>query len=184
MSIYDNIITSISARAILLLILTSFSGAYLSLRDHFIANSSRINIRSIGRSSDHPNYALLCITDYPNYPGCRYGEWYFPNGDKIHYNYIYSASFYRRGRDQHNRAISLNRPPNVMTPTGQFCCKVPDATYTVQTLCVIIGKNECIASIYKKITLLDLSGCTVQIVHQSLHLVLPLLVKAILWSIP
>ena len=35
--------------------------------------------------------------------------------------------------------MSLNRPSNVESPTGQFCCEVPDATNTNQTLCVNIG---------------------------------------------
>ena len=33
--------------------------------------------------------------------------------------------------------ISLNRPHNVTSPTGRFCCKVFD-----ETLCVIIGKHN------------------------------------------
>jgi hypothetical protein len=37
--------------------------------------------------------------------------------------------------------VSLNRYPHVMTPTGQFCCKVLDATHILQICCVIIGKQ-------------------------------------------
>ena len=40
--------------------------------------------------------------------------------------------------------MSLNRPSGVESPTGQFCCEVPDATITNQTLCVNIGKYNSI----------------------------------------
>ena len=38
--------------------------------------------------------------------------------------------------------MSLNRPSDVMSPTGLFCCEVPDATDTDQTLCVNIGETQ------------------------------------------
>ena len=112
-----------------------FAGVYLELRGHFIANNSNVNIRSIGQYSD----ALLCITDKSSEPDCTFGGWYFPNGDLV-LEYYYSSSYFRRGGSINNAAVSLNRHRNVMSPTGQFCCKVPDATYIIQTLCVIIGK--------------------------------------------
>ena len=46
--------------------------------------------------------------------------------------------FYRNRGD--NGEVSLNRPSGVESPTGQFCCEVPDAINTNQTLCVNIGK--------------------------------------------
>lgn len=74
--------------------------------------------------------------------------------------------FYRSGGDIHNAAVTLNRPHNVVTPTGQFCCKVPDATYAIQTLCVTIGEkamahHESIACMYKTI----INTTYTQIVH-------------------
>ena len=112
------------------------AGVHLALRGRFIANNSHVNIRSIGQ---HSNRALQCITD-KSPSGCRYGEWFFPNGD-WNTEYAYGSSFYKRGGNMYNRVMSLNRPPNVMTPTGQFCCKVLDATFTLQTRCAIIGKK-------------------------------------------
>ena len=35
--------------------------------------------------------------------------------------------------------MSLNRPSDVESPTGRFCCEVPDTTGTNQRLCVNIG---------------------------------------------
>ena len=46
--------------------------------------------------------------------------------------------FYSNRED--NGEVYLNRLSGVtISPTGQFCCEVPDATNTNQTLCVIIG---------------------------------------------
>ena len=48
-----------------------------------------------------------------------------------------TIAFYRsRGA---NGEVSLNQPSGVESPTGRFCCEVPDATNTNQTLCVNIG---------------------------------------------
>ena len=115
-----------------------FAGVYLALRGHFIANNSNINIRSIGQYSD----ALLCITDKSSEPDCTFRDWYFPNGDLV---LEYSSYYFKRGGNINSAAVSLNRYHNVISPTGQFCCKVPDATYIIQTLCVIIGKTNLIS---------------------------------------
>jgi hypothetical protein len=47
--------------------------------------------------------------------------------------------FYRnRGYD--DGTVNLNRPNGVMTPTGLFCCEVPNAAEDIQPLCAIIGR--------------------------------------------
>ena len=59
----------------------------------------------------------------------------------------------------------LNRPSSVESPTGLFCCEVPDATNTNQTLCVDIGElhNYCLfhASAGLKICFVSLGGVSV-----------------------
>ena len=115
------------------------SGVYLALRGVFIANNSHINIRNIGQSSDSPNGALQCITD--RMPCCsivpnRFGQWYLPDGHLVPV-FTLTTAFYRSRGD--NGDVTLNRPSDVMSPTGQFCCAVPDATDIDQTLCVNIG---------------------------------------------
>ena len=118
-----------------------FTGVYLAMTSHFIANNTQINIRSIGLSSDNPDGALHCITD--KNPDSTHGEWYFPNRVLISESSSENDSmFYRSGGNGCDGEISLNRPRNVTSPTGQFCCEVPDATDIIQTLCVIIGKPE------------------------------------------
>ena len=113
-------------------------GIYLSLRDLHITNNSNINIRNVGKTLDSPNGALQCITDNLRccswYP--RLGEWYQPNGALVQGTTSTSA-FYRTRGD--NGEVSLNRSSDIESPTGQFCCEVPDGTNTNQTLCVNIG---------------------------------------------
>ena len=46
--------------------------------------------------------------------------------------------FYRNRGD--NGKVYLNRPTSTLSPTGQFCCEVPDVTDTNQILCVFIGQ--------------------------------------------
>ena len=123
-----------------------FAGVYLALRNQlFIANNTQINIRSIGLSSDNPNGALQCITDRKH---CcydlshRHGEWYLPNGMVVHHQWDGDVGFYRNRGD--NGRVYLNHPTindtTTMSPTGRFCCEVPDATGVNQTICALIGK--------------------------------------------
>ena len=108
------------------------------------ANNSVISITEIGESDtssttplQNSNSGLQCITD--RMPCCRSpinraGEWFFPNGTVIPGPNVPAVTFYRnRGED--NGTVNLNRVNNVMSPTGLFCCVVPDATGTSQTLC-------------------------------------------------
>ena len=67
---------------------------------------------------------------YPN----RAGDWFFPNGTEV-YDY---GLYQRRGYDGN---ITLNRRFSaVVSPTGLFCCRVPNARGVNQILCVNIGK--------------------------------------------
>ena len=87
-----------------------------------------------------PDSALQCITDRS--PCCktqdpRRGEWYLPNGAIVQES-TSTTDFYRNRGD--NGEVFLNRPSTTMSPTGRFCCEVPDATDNNQTVCVNIGK--------------------------------------------
>ena len=115
-----------------------FSGVYLALRGDFISNNSNVNILSIGQTSSNSTSALECITD--RNPCClsqNHGEWYLPNGEIVQ-GVTSIMTFYRTRGD--NGEVSLNRPTDVMSPIGQFCCDVLDATDTSITLCVNIGE--------------------------------------------
>ena len=120
----------------------TFTGVYLMLRNQFIANNSQVNIRNIGVSTDSPSGALQCITD--KFPCCmsqdpQHGEWYLPNGELVHGIVNTSTTALYRSRGD-NGEVSLNRPSNIISPTGRYCCAVANAANINQTLCVIIGK--------------------------------------------
>ena len=77
--------------------------------------------------------ALLCYTN--NVECCessRKGEWYFPNGTTVGTS-VDGGDFYRnRGPS----VVRLNRRNNAMMPTGVFCCEIPDANGTDQSIYV------------------------------------------------
>ena len=123
------------------------SGVYLALRGVHVTNNSNINVRNIGQFSDNPSGALQCITDNlfccSQNPGR--GEWYQPNGALVQ-GTTSTTTFYRtRGA---NGEVFLSRPSDVESPTGRFCCEVPDATNTNQRLCVNIGKHNNIINFF------------------------------------
>ena len=80
---------------------------------------------------------LLCITDLQECcasPGSRHGEWYFPN-NMIVLTKRSKADFYR---DRGDSVVHLHRRNNAMMPVGEYCCEVPDANYTDQTVCITV----------------------------------------------
>ena len=96
-------------------------------------------ITDIGISSP---LQLMCITDEstccisPNMTG----YWLFPNGEIVSMSNQNLTSF--RADRSADGDISLYRVHrNVTAPTGQFCCRVTDATATNRNLCVNIGKS-------------------------------------------
>ena len=65
------------------------------------------------------------------------GEWYFSDSGRVPILDAGATSFYRNRGD--NGEVNLNRlNSNIMMPTGRFCCKVPDATNALQTVCAKI----------------------------------------------
>ena len=127
-------------------------GIYLRLKGTNYTNNSEILIFEIGkvnpRVESDVNEALQCVTN--KMPCCkmdRIGHWYFPNETNVTIEGAVPPplSFYRnRGNDG---TVNLNRVhENVIDPTGQFCCVVPDNNDTNQTLCVNIVLNELTSS--------------------------------------
>ena len=76
-----------------------------------------------------------------------FGQWYYPDGLMVP-NDAAGQDFYRtRGN---NQTIYLNRKNDAQTPTGSFCCELPDNVDVTHTLCVSLGtaklailKNTC-----------------------------------------
>lgn len=119
-----------------------FAGVYLTLRGVVYANNSVISITEIEQTNATSNTGLQCNTD--STPCCatppyRFGEWYFPDGRAIPVQGA-ATTFYRsRGDDG---TVNLNRlNTGITSPTGQFCCVVPDASDIVQIVCADIGES-------------------------------------------
>ena len=98
---------------------------------------SNILITDIGTSSPHQ---LVCNTDRT--PCCISpniaGDWFYPDGEHV----MHTSASQEFGRDRSdNREINLYRGnSDVMSPTGRFCCRVPDANGVEQTVCVNVGE--------------------------------------------
>ena len=101
-------------------------------------NNSLLSLNDIGNNST--GSAILCTTNKS--PCCstspnRVGEWYYPDGSVVPNN-VAGEVFYRgRGDDQ---TIRLSRRNNAQSPTGSFCCELPDNSDLTHRLCVSLGK--------------------------------------------
>ena len=117
------------------MLLLFITGVYLNWNGMFLSNNSAVYISDIGES---PNTRLQCTTD--RMPCCATspndaGEWFFPgNGGST------TATFYRNRGD--DGTVNLNRVSGAMSPTGKYCCVVPDAANVLQWACAIICESK------------------------------------------
>ena len=112
----------------------SIVGVHFELNGKVYANNSFVNIIDIGESEE----ALLCKTDKVDCCGTvpnRFGEFYYPNGEKVPINKSGEGFFRNRGEQQ----IRLNRRPGIMTPTGVYRCEIPDGNNMMQKVFINIG---------------------------------------------
>jgi hypothetical protein len=70
------------------------------------------------------------------------GEWVYPNGSFVCIKDSGDDFYRNRGLG----IVRLNRINNATSPTGQFCCVVPDATFTSTTTCIHIGEQRLLLS--------------------------------------
>ena len=116
------------------------SGVYISHNGTVYPNNSVFIITDIGNTDSE---RLQCVTD--RRPCCvspsRVGEWYFPGDGGIVPSRGANPTTFFRDRGSDDGTVNLNRlNDNVMMPTGQYCCVVPDATGVNQTVCAVISK--------------------------------------------
>ena len=115
----------------------SVLGSYLSMSGKIIPSNRTIFITDIGTSS--PQQPVVCTSD--RMPCCQanpqYGEWKFPNGSQV-IHITEGAVTFHRNRDNVGNVNLFRVSRNVMSPTGRFCCEIPDASDTDRTLCVDI----------------------------------------------
>ena len=110
---------------------------YISLRNKTYLNNSNILITDIGEGDSS---ALVCKTDLvecceqnQTNNSIALGKWFYPDSSAVTSN----QSFYTN-RDR--SVVRLNHKGNSTSPTGKFCCEIPDANYTWIKMCVNLGE--------------------------------------------
>ena len=113
---------------------------YITLNGIRYPNNSNILITDVGQGNDG---ALHCTTDLTKC--CKVihtriektlGNWFYPNGSMVGVNKTNQTFYKSRGHSK----VYLHRRIGSISPVGKFCCKVPDATHTENTVCVNLGK--------------------------------------------
>jgi hypothetical protein len=105
-------------------------------------NNSIIQFDSISYTPDHCR-SLLCTTD--RVPCCSQaltrGNWYNvePNGSFISVPNL-SQNGYYQSRENDGTIRLIRQAGATQSMNSLYCCQLLDATSTMQTLCVIIGK--------------------------------------------
>ena len=99
-------------------------------------NNSVIPINDVGNK----NNVIQCITDKKPCCDGRTGLWLSPSGEEVSSNAMSGSSFYL-SRGGNNGTVVLNHINSATSPTGQFCCIVPDATDVNQTHCINISEE-------------------------------------------
>ena len=98
-------------------------------------NNTRVTVTDIGESMEE---ALLCYTD--NAECCdttnmNTGRWFEQNGGNVGDQSSGGELFVTKGPN----IVRLHRSNNT-SPSGTYCCEIPDARSINMTSCVIIGR--------------------------------------------
>ena len=102
------------------------------------------------------------------------GEWRFPNRSNIPTREN-AAVFYRDREDDGSVSLNILSSENALPLlTGLFCCVVPDATDTIQTVCADISKFADFNMHELHSIIFSLPLCNNYLYLQSLHFLLKL----------
>ena len=104
-------------------------GVYFILKGEPLENNSVIALSDIEEGDN----ALICKTNLTNCCGIvpnRFGQFYYPSGFPVPIKGL-EKGFYRNRGDQE---IRLHRRSGCMSPTGRFCCKIPDSNMVIQNI--------------------------------------------------
>ena len=66
------------------------------------------------------------------------GRWIYPNGTDVPVMGAGFDFYHNRGQS----VVRLNHRNNIRSPTGLYCCEVPDTTNTQQGICADIGRSD------------------------------------------
>ena len=112
---------------------------YISHRGKTYPNNSNILITDIGEGDSgavlcKTNLYNCCKSNQTNNSGAL-GGWFYPNSSPVPTGQ--SNDLYRN-RDR--SVVRLNRRGNILSPTGKFCCEIPDASNISIKMCVNLGE--------------------------------------------
>ena len=119
-------------------------GVYLSFNDRsYYSNNGEIIITGIGTTKrpavNGEGAPLLCYTD--NAQCCNsseLGRWFLPDGSLIGTESEAGDFYIDRGQS----VVSLNRRNNATSPTGRFCCEIPNARSINNRVCANLGELQ------------------------------------------
>ena len=97
-------------------------------------NSSQVSLEDVGEGVGN---ALICRTDKVDCCGSipnRFGQFYYPSGLQVPFNSA-GQGFYRNRGDQ---LIRLNRREGTTSPSGKYCCEIPDASGETKNICITL----------------------------------------------
>ena len=113
-------------------------GVYVRLQNKVYSNNSDILITDIGIDIDD---SLFCFTDLISSECCNNrveADWFYPNGSAVGISTAGEKFFKHRG----NSRVRLHRKDNATSPTGLFCCQLPDAANKIFRICVNISEYK------------------------------------------
>ena len=109
---------------------------YFELNGNTFTNNSVASFLEIGEG----DASLLCKTNkvaccgsVPN----RYGEFYYPNGQKV--PVVGRAGGAELYRNRGNQLIRLNRRSGVVSPRGKYRCEIPDDSDVMQEILITLN---------------------------------------------
>ena len=113
---------------------------YLSLNSIPYANGGYILIANIGEKveGNRKGEALLCYTDNTqccNNTSMNMGQWFQLGGEDIGVESGTGGFYISRGPS----VVRLHKKNSTTSPTGLFCCEVPDARSVTVRTCANIG---------------------------------------------
>lgn len=113
---------------------------YLSHNGNLLQPGSTIFTTDVG-TQFHQYEQLVCTTD--KMPCCQdpnqNGEWFFPDDTQVMNINEKPTTFYS-SRDHHGNVNLVRLNNTIHLQTGNFCCRIQNATGMDQELCVNIGE--------------------------------------------
>ena len=96
-----------------------------------IPSNEQVSLTNIGQGESR---ALSCLTDKTDCCATAeaQGAWHFPNGTTISNIEAGGDIYTSRGAG----VVRLNRRNNATSPTGRFCCQVPNASSELVSVCI------------------------------------------------